>query len=198
VNDLTEAMISTSLISQKDTPRPWGNSLRKAAVLIPLIQENGQWHLLFIHRTETVRTHKGQVAFPGGLVEAGDQSPEMTAARETCEEIGVSMKHIHFLGRMEDMPTSVTGFQITPVVGKIEWPVRINLSPDEVSRVFSIPLLWLSDVRHLIEKPMVFLDGRIEQVIFYEPYHGEVLWGVTARMTMKFLRSLGLINKQGE
>jgi 8-oxo-dGTP pyrophosphatase MutT (NUDIX family) len=194
MNVLTETKISTCLKSQKSSDNYLQDiPLKKAAVLIPIIKENEQWHLLFIRRTDTVNSHKGQVAFPGGMTEPEDLSPEMTAIRETGEEIGVSIEHIHILGRMEVLPTVSTGYLITPVVGRIEWPIRLSPSPEEVSRVFTIPFRWLADKRHRVERPMAFQDGRLERVLFYKPYDGEVLWGITARITIKLLKVLGEI-----
>jgi 8-oxo-dGTP pyrophosphatase MutT (NUDIX family) len=163
--------------------------LRKAAVLIPLVCEMGALHLLFTRRTDLVHDHKGQVAFPGGAVETQDQSMDDTALRETFEEIGIPPEEVCVLGRLPQYPT-ITGFLITPVVGLIPWPYDLRFSDQEVSRVFTIPLNWLADPQNREEKEMVFPDGRLERVVFFRPYLGENVWGVTARITLTFLKLL--------
>jgi len=91
-------------------------SARPAAVLVPLVLDGGHWQLLFTRRTENVETHRGQVSFPGGRVEAGDADPVAAALRETQEEIGVRTEDVRVLGRMDSLLT-VTQYLITPVVG---------------------------------------------------------------------------------
>jgi 8-oxo-dGTP pyrophosphatase MutT (NUDIX family) len=168
-----------------------GRQVRQAAVLVPICQVDGQWHLLYTRRTDTVLTHKGQVAFPGGAVEADDPDVTFTALRETYEEIGLIPDQVKILGRM---PTYVTisDYLITPIVARVPWPFELVLSADEVLRVFTIPLHWLMDPSNWQEKPFTRPDGRQEMVIFYETYSGELLWGITARITINFLEILGL------
>jgi 8-oxo-dGTP pyrophosphatase MutT (NUDIX family) len=166
-------------------------SLRQAAVLVPLLQVEGEWHLLFTRRTDTVLNHKGQVAFPGGAVEAEDPNVVHAALRETFEEIGVIPNQVSILGRMPDHVT-ISQYIITPVVGRIPWPYEMVLSPEEVVHVFTIPLHWLADYANWEERPYIRPDGRQELVIFYKIYSGELLWGITARITLNFLHILGL------
>lgn len=170
---------------------PTGGSLRAAAVLVPLVCDEGELNLLFTRRTDLVHDHKGQVAFPGGSVEPQDGSFEDTATRETYEEIGIPPSEICVLGRLSVFPT-ITGFLICPVVGMIPWPYDLRLSQDEVSRAFTIPLNWLADVSNREEKGMELPDGRFENVVFFRPYDGEKVWGATARITLHFLKSVGL------
>ena len=164
---------------------------RKAAVLVPLLCVDGNWRLLFTRRTELVPHHKGQVSFPGGAFEDGDGNLVQTALRESCEEIGLRPKDVRILGELKGMP-SVSNYMITPIVGRITKPFEIKLSPYEVSRVFTIPLAWLADENHREIRPYHAGDGRAFEVIYYDMYDGEVLWGATARMTVLFLQLLGL------
>jgi 8-oxo-dGTP pyrophosphatase MutT (NUDIX family) len=166
-----------------------GLSLREAAVLVPLVCEDCELHLLFTRRTDLVHDHKGQVAFPGGSVEPQDSTLEDTALRETYEEIGIPPSEIRILGQLALFPT-ITGFLISPVVGMIPWPYDLRLSPQEVSRVFTIPLAWLANPSNRVEKEMVLPDGRNERVVFFNTYDGEKLWGATARITLNFLKLL--------
>jgi 8-oxo-dGTP pyrophosphatase MutT (NUDIX family) len=167
------------------------SGLRKAAVLIPLLCDGDRWHLLFIRRTETVQDHKGQVSFPGGAFEPEDANMDATALRETWEEVGIPPNEIYLLGKMPVF-TTISSFAITPVVGQIPWPYPLKLEPAEVSRVFTIPIEWLASQANWSEKPYVRPNGRQEKVIFFDHYDGELLWGITARITLDFLKLLNL------
>ena len=168
-----------------------GSALRLAAVLVPLVCEDGKINLLFTRRTDLVHDHKGQVAFPGGSVEQQDSSFEDTATRETYEEIGIPPSEICILGRLPVFPT-ITGFLICPVVGMIPWPYDLRLSREEVSRAFTVPLNWLAEPKNRQEKAITMPDGRFENVVFFDTYDGEKVWGATARITLHFLKSVGL------
>lgn len=167
-------------------------ALKCAAVLVPLAWWKREWQLIFTRRTETVEQHKGQVSFPGGGCEVHESSPEATALREAWEEIGLKPEDVHLLGRLTDLIT-ITGYRVTPVVGIIPWPLEIRLEPAEVGRVFSIPLPWLGERANWVEQhfnPEGF--QRSFQVIRYRPYDGEILWGITARIVLNFLKVLGV------
>jgi 8-oxo-dGTP pyrophosphatase MutT (NUDIX family) len=161
---------------------------RKASVLLPLAVVNSEWHLLFTRRTEVVEHHKGQVSFPGGRMDDEDGSSEATALRETFEEIGVHPKDIRLLGSLGDYLT-VTNYLVTPIVGTLPWPYSFKIHTLEVERIFTIPLAWLADPKNRQE--MVRPETGHE-VVMYLPYDGELLWGLTARITVNFLRALGL------
>ena len=162
--------------------------LKCAAVLIPLVWHDDQWHLLFTRRTDRVESHKGQVSFPGGACDEGETTPEQTALREADEEIGLNPSDVRVLGRIANMIT-ITYFRVTPVVGVIKWPTVFRVGEHEVARVFTIPLAWLANPINRWEFEM---PGRNRTLIAYHPYDGELLWGATARMTVDFLKVLGL------
>ncbi len=169
------------------------NQRVRAAVLLPLYCIDDCWYLLFTRRSDTVENHKGQVAFPGGAFEKYDGNLENAALREAEEEIGLTQDNVIILGRMKSIPT-ITQYQVTPIVGFIEgWPIELNIADHEVTRVFSIPLHWLSDHSNSEIRPYVLPNGNKEDVIFYKPYDGEILWGITARITQDFLK---IINKK--
>lgn len=164
-------------------------ALRPAAVLIPMLQRDGDWHLLFIRRAENGHDHhSGQVAFPGGCVEPGDADLMATALREAFEEIGIAPERVDIVGRLGDF-VSTTHYRIAPYVGVIAWPFPLRLAPDEVARAFTIPLPWLSDPnnRETYEHPLA--SGSVA-VIRYRRYEGELLWGATARMTVSLVETL--------
>lgn len=163
---------------------------RPAAVLIPFLQRDGEWHVLFTRRTESLVEHRGQVAFPGGRSDASDPTPEATALREANEEIGLRPSQVHVLGRLDSFLT-ITNYCVTPVVGAITWPFTIRLAKDEVSRVFTIPLRWLADPNHheVRARPLPLPYPPLP-VIYFQPYDGELLWGVSAFITVNLIKRL--------
>ena len=169
--------------TETDAP---SDSLRCAAVLVPLLRVDGEWHLLYTRRTDRVESHKGQVSFPGGACDEGETSPEQTALREAEEEIGLRPEDVRVLGRLNSMAT-ISSFRVTPVVGVISWPVVFRPAQAEVARVFTMPLAWLANKSNRWE---FNIFGRNHSVIFFHPYDGELLWGATARMTVEFLDAI--------
>jgi 8-oxo-dGTP pyrophosphatase MutT (NUDIX family) len=163
------------------------DSLKCAAVLVPLLRQGDEWHLLFTRRTERVESHKGQVSFPGGACDDGEKTPEETALREAQEEIGIQPRDVRLLGRLHPMDT-ISSYRVTPVVGVIPWPYVFRPASAEVARVFTMPLTWLAERSNRWEFNML---GRKLSVIVYHPFDGETLWGATARMTVDFLEILG-------
>jgi 8-oxo-dGTP pyrophosphatase MutT (NUDIX family) len=191
---LTEEIIKQRLLNAEhpsflETPfEEFSGPAREAAVLIPLACVDEEWHLLFTRRTDLVDHHKGQVSFPGGRMDSEDISPEATALRETYEEVGITPKDIKMLGSLGKYLT-VSNYLVTPFIGIIPWPYTFKIHTLEVSRVFTIPLNWLADPLHRQE--MVRKEND-RGVILYLPYDGELLWGVTARITVNFLIAIGL------
>jgi 8-oxo-dGTP pyrophosphatase MutT (NUDIX family) len=163
---------------------------RNAAVLAPLIAAPDGWQVLFTRRTDTVADHKGQVSFPGGAVEAGDGDPADTATREAWEEIGLPRGQTQICGYLDNLLT-ISGFTVTPVIGIIPWPFEIKLSEGEVSRVFTIPLDWLADENNYYYE---FYDdddpAMSRNVVYYKTYAGEVVWGLTAMITLDLVQRL--------
>ncbi|HUE99043.1 MAG TPA: CoA pyrophosphatase [Anaerolineales bacterium] len=162
--------------------------LKCAAVLIPLVWYDNEWHLLFTRRTDTVESHKGQVSFPGGGCDEGETTPEQTALREAEEEIGLRANDVRVLGRLSNLIT-ITYFRVTPVVGVVRWPAIFRVGAHEVARIFTIPLAWLANP---LNRWQFEIPGTRRSLIAYHPYDGELLWGATARMTVDFLNVLEL------
>lgn len=163
--------------------------LKCAAVLVPLVQFDHDWHLLFTRRTDRVESHKGQVSFPGGACSEGETTPEQTALRESHEEVGLDPADVTVLGRLGRMIT-ISSFRVSPVVGLIPWPYTFKVASAEVARVFTIPLTWLANRNNYWE---FFARDSDRSLIAYHPYDGEILWGATARMTVNFLKTIELL-----
>ncbi len=165
-------------------------TLHRAAVLILLTQIKSQWHVLFIRRADRDGDlHSGQVAFPGGKYEYQDHNLEMTAIRETQEEIGLHPDNIQIIGQLSSHHT-VTKFKIYPFAGVIPWPVSLSPQLSEVARIFTIPLVWLQDSNNYSYKKHPLQKSRKSPIIFFDQYDGEILWGASARITLSFLEAI--------
>jgi len=190
---LTEVLIRNSLLGVSSVSNSMSGlgRLRRAAVLIPIFFQGEQWRLLYTRRADTLQEHTGQVSFPGGGVETQDKNLEDTALREACEEIGIKPKDVTLLGRLADRST-ISEYIISPVVGRICWPYPLRLEPSEVSRVFSIPLVWLADPTNYETRPYSSNGKKYQEVVYYQLYEGELLWGITAQITLDLLKTLKL------
>jgi 8-oxo-dGTP pyrophosphatase MutT (NUDIX family) len=155
-----------------------------AAVLVPLLCKEGEWHVLVTQRTQIVEHHKGQMSFPGGACDPDDADAMATALRETYEEIGVPPEEVEVLGALDDFQT-VTSFAVTPYVGVIPHPFPYRLNNDEVEAVVEVPLSFLRDPSHLRMEPMEH-EGRVLEVLFWD-FGRYTIWGATARMLKSFL-----------
>ncbi len=170
----------------------FGGKLRPAAIMMPLFIDDGEWHLLFTQRSQALVEHRGQVSFPGGAKEEGDQDLVRTALRETQEEIGVKPDDVIVLGVLAETPI-LTGYLVRPFVGQIPWPYPIRISGAEVESVFTIPLAWLADTDHHRIRYRSFA-GREIPVVYFDDYEGHQLWGFSGEMTLILLRALELMD----
>ena len=161
--------------------------LTAASVLVPIIPREAGLAVLFTQRTAHLKSHSGQVAFPGGRAERHDAGPEATALRETQEEIGLDPRHVEILGRLPEYCTR-TGFCVTPVVGLVMPPFRLAPDANEVETVFEVPLSFLMDAANHRQDSR-FWQG--EQRWFYTmDYAGHRIWGATAGMVVNLYRYL--------
>jgi 8-oxo-dGTP pyrophosphatase MutT (NUDIX family) len=153
---------------------------RIAAVLMPLVLRSS-WHMILTQRPETMPSHPGQIAFPGGKAEAGETIAQ-TALRETEEEIGVGAADIELIGRLPSF-NAVSSFRVTPFVGIVSPDADIKPDPREVESVFEVPLSFLMNPDNHVRRE-VFFDGE-NHVLFDMPYDGldgrhRNIWGMTA------------------
>ena len=156
-----------------------------AAVLVA-ITERREPGVILTQRTETLRKHAGQIAFPGGRVDAGEDV--VTAAlREAEEEIALSRDHVTVIGQADGYRT-VTGFQVTPVIGVVPPDLLLQPSEAEVASVFEVPLAFLLDPDNHVAAQVEW-QGRMRQ--YYEIlWHDRRIWGATAAMIVNLARRL--------
>lgn len=162
---------------------------QRAGVLVPIVHAQGTYDFLFTKRTENVETHKGQVSFPGGMVDQSDESIVHTALREAREEVGISGDSIEIKGLLDDLATP-TGFIITPVVGLIESLPPLTINANEVAEAFRIPVGFFAD-REAGRKELREFRGEQREVWYYE-YGAHTIWGATAIIVRSLLEKLSL------
>lgn len=150
---------------------------RPAAVLVPLVAYRDEIKVILTLRASALRDHSGQIAFPGGKIEATDASPTAAALRETKEEIGLCPEHIAPIGYLEPYLTG-TGFRIMPVVARIDPSYRLKINPAEVDEAFEVPFAFLMDeANHELHAR----EWKGAMRSFYAMIYGERnIWGATA------------------
>lgn len=161
-------------------------TLTPAGVLIPLIDHGGtDIGVLLTQRSADLKTHAGQISFPGGRVEPGDPDITATALRETEEEVGIVQAGISVIGYLQPMPT-ITGYAVTPVVGLIETGYELSVDTSEVEFAFEVPLDYLLEPGN--RKP-VRRELHGSNVVMAE-YHfeGKRIWGATAFILERFIK----------
>lgn len=161
--------------------------LRPAAVLVPLFVKAGAAHLLLTRRTDLMRHHRGEIAFPGGVRQAEDDGLLQTALRETEEEIGIAAAEVEVIGRLDDI-ASVHGYRVTPFVGTFPAPCSYRLNPGEIAEVLEVPLADLRDSSRWRVEDWRH-RGRIHPVHFFDLGEHD-LWGMTAAIVRQLLRCL--------
>lgn len=167
-----------------------GQPVSPAAVLVPVVDRPEPTVILTVRPT-TMRRHAGQIAFPGGRIDPRDDGPVAAALREAEEEIGLSPDAVDVIGAA-DLYRTVTGFEVTPVIGVI--PPGLPLVPHEheVADMFEAPLHYLLDPAHQAVRTAEW-RGRVRS--YYEiDWQGRRIWGATAAMIVNLSRRLMLVS----
>ncbi|HSM93843.1 MAG TPA: CoA pyrophosphatase [Anaeromyxobacteraceae bacterium] len=157
---------------------------RQSAVLVPLHEKDGEPHVLLTLRPSTMRRHAGQIAFPGGALDPGEESLE-AALREAHEEVGLDRRAVTLLGRLSEIIVLTTPFRLTPWVASVPYPFPYAAAPGEVEEILHVPLSTLLDERaygvRRVEAYGMELDTHTYRAGLHE------IWGATARILHELL-----------
>jgi 8-oxo-dGTP pyrophosphatase MutT (NUDIX family) len=159
---------------------------KPAAVLVPVVAR-AEPMVLLTQRTPELKSHSGQVAFPGGRIDPTDASPLAAALREANEEIGLDPGSARIIGYLPDHLV-ISGFRVTPVLALVTPPLDLVLNPDEVAEVFEVPVDYLFDVAN--HKARLRRVGDEEMLLYDITWNEKNIWGATAGMLLTFARML--------
>jgi len=157
----------------------------EAAVLVPVVDDGGPVRLVLTRRTAHLKTHAGQVAFPGGGYHDEDTGPVSAALREAQEEIALPPGRVDVMGLLDDFPTVTDQVVVTPVVGRVSDLPELRADPGEVARIFTIP------IEALLERPR-WRTTEYEKLgnrwkVFFFDWDDETLWGLSAYIVLHLL-----------
>ena len=167
-----------------------------AAVAVPLLEIDGEDHIVFTVRSNKLRCQPGEISFPGGHCEPNDKSSAHAAMRECSEELGIDLDKIELLGNL-DCLVSAIGVKLYAVAVRLHTS-DLKPNPDEVGEVFTVPLEYLLNmeptVGHLEDFPFHLLEGynidwkiRQNYSVYFYPYEQYTIWGLTGRVLKNFL-----------
>ncbi|MDD4601493.1 putative Nudix hydrolase NudL [bioreactor metagenome] len=195
-----------AMLAQNKRNVPSSYAFFRAAVLIPLVVNQGNLEMLFEVRSKELSWQPGEICFPGGRIDANDSTPVAAAVRETVEELGVTQNKIRVIGNIDEIISPI-GVMLYPTVGLLE-DTNFNLNQAEVAEVFTVPLSWLMKnqpleavmemgTKPLEDFPFALLPDYPDEwrarttypVLFYK-YDDYLIWGLTAYVLNKFVNML--------
>lgn len=202
-----ERLSANALRRRFAAPPPWqpeiagdGNLFARdpsaASVLMPLVVHGDSVNVLLTRRTDHLRDHAGQISFPGGRAEIHDADAVETALREAMEEIGLARRHVEVIGALPVYST-ITAFQVTPVVALVQSDLTLTIDPFEVAEAFEVPLSFLMNPAHH-RRHHFDVDG-VRRQFLSMPWQTQdaagtlreyFIWGATAAMLRNFYRFL--------
>lgn len=201
INIITD-LIRTQLINDlpgiesqlKLVPKLAGRSFRNfaptdnaklSAVLILLKSGNDDFEILFTLRSSKLKSHSGQISFPGGRVE-NEETPVQAALRETMEEVGIQPDMITIIGGLSDLFVPPSNNLIKPFIGILNSEPMIKLSENEVDEAFWVPIKKLCNPE-TIKHADQLLDGKLVSIPYFDVHHGTKLWGATSMILSEFI-----------
>ncbi len=173
-----------SILENRMTATADDHRMSPAAVLLALYEVEGDLRIILQKRSQLVEHHKGEISFPGGMVDSDDESRLHTALREADEEMGISPDDVSVLGRLDDTPT-ISDFMISTFVGTIPSPYTFTPSQAEVDEVILAPISHLRKATSFRDDVRLE-DGKLHRMPIYV-YDGHVIFGATARILEQFL-----------
>jgi 8-oxo-dGTP pyrophosphatase MutT (NUDIX family) len=175
-------------LSRDQTDTPPAPDVVPAGVLVPLFFSAGVPHLLFTQRTMSLKNHRGQISFPGGVKDLRDPDLLATALREAREEVGLDPRRVQVLGALTPV-TTITGFRISAHVALIPYPYKFRLNPREVKRLLLFSVENFCDPGRWSSGSYTLKDRTVG--ICYWRKDGTVIWGATARLLLDLLTRWG-------
>lgn len=166
---------------------------RPAAVLVPVLVAGEEPRLVFTERTRTLSRHAGEISFPGGLLDPGEDL-HSAALREADEELGLEAADVELLGALPPVHTYVSGVLIVPFVGVLATDPRFTPNAAEIAEVLEFPLSALIERR---QEEQLIHEGRMFTTDVFD-MDGHVIWGATARILREFLEALEQVVRPGE
>lgn len=180
VNSLSQLQNTLSLY----TPPKNTNVTKKASVLIPLFEKENTPHILLTKRSSHLRSHSGQVSFPGGKQDDQDKDALQTALRESYEEIGLDPKVVNVIGCIDQI-ISRNLYLVTPFVAVIPAHFQLNINTDEIESVFSVPLdFFMKQENHFTDE---IFTTRFPFLLHHFIYKEYDIWGLTAMLILRLL-----------
>ena len=161
-----------------------------AAVLVPVVDRPEPTVILTL-RPETLRQHAGQVAFPGGRIDPGDDGPIGAALREAEEEIGLPPSEVEIIG-VADTYRTITGYEVTPVIGVVPPDLPLRPEPSEVAAMFEAPLDYILRPEHHMVRTVQWQG--VERSYYEIMWQDRRIWGATAAMIVNLSRRLALVS----
>lgn len=170
-------------------PEPY--QFKPAAVMIAIVERDDDLYLLLTRRASTLKHHANQICFPGGRVETSDIDLVETAFREMKEEIGITAKRQDLLGQLTPLNT-VSGYQVTPIIGFVDANYEAKLNPDEVSELFELPLSFLLQPNSIKTQHFQAMNGKY--AVYAMTYQHNFIWGATAHILYALHKHIGSQN----
>jgi 8-oxo-dGTP pyrophosphatase MutT (NUDIX family) len=176
----TPAMLAGDVLDGEDGPAT------PAAVLVPVV-DRPEPTVILTERPKTMRKHPGQISFPGGRIDPGDDGPIAAALREAEEEIALPRSAVDVIG-VADRYRTITGFEVTPVLGVVPPDLPLTAQPGEVADWFEAPLAFLLDPGRQVIRTV---EWQGQARTYYEiDWQGRRIWGATAAMIVNLSRRL--------
>lgn len=178
---------------ERDEARILAEPVRPAAVLVPIVLREEAATILLTRRADHLAKHAGQVSFPGGSVDDGDENAVAAALREAEEEVGLSADYVNVVGSLDQYRTG-TGFEITPVVATISPGFELSLQEEEVAEAFEVPFEFVLNRKNHQRQSAVWQGRR--RHYYAMPYGDYFIWGATAAMLVNLVDVMEAVREQ--